>query len=129
MTTRSGLSDTLGRVIAAEPCDVVVDLSLVTFMDASTVGVIVGARNRLGERSRKLTLRAPSPCARRVLDACELSGLVEPEEVPSGARPGALSTWVQVPAVDPSKADSPPQPDPSVLQAQRPPPALLVPGS
>jgi anti-anti-sigma factor len=129
LATRSELSDTLAWPIAGEHCDVVVDLSLVTFMDASTVGVIVGARNLLGERSQKLTLRAPSHFARWVLDICGLSGLVEAEKVPSVTRTGALSSWVQVPAVDPCEAGSPPQPRPSVVQPQRPPPALLLPGS
>ncbi len=129
LATRSELSDTLARVIAGEHCDVVVDLSLVTFMDASTVGVIVGARNLLGERSQRLTLRAPSHCASRVLDICGLSGLVEAEEVPSVTRTGALSSWVQVPAVDTCEVDSPPQPGPSVVQTQRPALALPLPGS
>lgn len=129
LATRSELSDTLARAIAGEHSDVVVDLSLVTFMDASTVGVIVGARNLLGERSQKLTLRTPSHFARWVLDICGLSGLVEAEEVPSVTRTGALSTWVQVPAVDPCEVGSPPQPGPPVVQTQRLPLALPLPGS
>jgi anti-anti-sigma factor len=55
----------------------VVDLHRVEFMDASTIGVITWARELLRARSRALTVRGPSPSARRVLGLCDLSDLVE----------------------------------------------------
>jgi anti-sigma B factor antagonist len=59
--------------------DLVVDLSHVEFMDAKVVMVLVRARESLRARSRDLTLRAPSPFARRILLLCGLLGLVEPD--------------------------------------------------
>ena len=80
-----------------DDADVVVDLSGVEFMDASTVGTIVRTRNLLGSRSRSLTLRSPSSCARRVLHACHLAALVEPDGFDERSAV-ALATWVAVPA-------------------------------
>jgi anti-sigma B factor antagonist len=60
--------------------DIVLDMSGVTFMDASTVGAIVLASNRLRGASRALRLRSPSSCVQRVLDVCGLCGLIEPAE-------------------------------------------------
>ncbi len=39
----------------------VIDLSRVAFMDASTLGAIFAARNRLRGQGRSVCLRAPSP--------------------------------------------------------------------
>ena len=64
------LSETLARAIAADHADLVVDLSGVQFMDASTVAVLVRAREFLSARSRCFTLRSPSRCASRVLKSC-----------------------------------------------------------
>jgi anti-anti-sigma regulatory factor len=50
--------------------DVVLDLSEVEFIDAAIVGVIVRAREFLGMRSRRLTLRSPSACASHVMKLC-----------------------------------------------------------
>jgi anti-sigma B factor antagonist len=69
------LSDTLARATALDDADLVVDLSGVAFMDASTLGAIVTARNGLRIDSRTLTLRAPSARADRVLRIC---GLADP---------------------------------------------------
>ena len=84
--------------------DLLVDLSGVTFMDASTIGAIVGSRQRLRSRSQSLDVRAPSAIARRVLDLCELAQLVHPPMLeardPAG-RAAALSAWVDVPSTEP----------------------------
>ena len=81
--------------------DLLVDLSGVTFMDASTIGALVGSRNRLRPRSRSLELRAPSAPALRLLELCGLANFVRraPAEAvhPTGAA-AALSTWVDVPS-------------------------------
>lgn len=56
-----------------------VDLSGVTFMDASTVGAIVVSRNQLRSHGQSLEVSAPSPSARRILDVCGLGHLVHLE--------------------------------------------------
>ena len=56
----------MSRAAALDDPELVVDLSGVRFMDASTVGVVVRTRTVLGARSRSLVLRAPSRCARAV---------------------------------------------------------------
>ena len=71
--TLAGLWETMARAIAFDDGDVVVDLSAVDFMDASTIGVLVRARTLLGKRSRSLTLRTPSTRASRVLGLCGLA--------------------------------------------------------
>ena len=73
------LIETLTDAFAFDDACVVVDLSEVSFMDGATVGVIIRGRSFLGQRSRALTLRAPSRCARRLLDVCGLAGLIEQE--------------------------------------------------
>jgi anti-anti-sigma factor len=102
MVTVSKLARTLAWAVALDDADVVVDLSGVWFMGAETVGAIIDARNALLVRSRSLTLRSPSTSARRVIELCGLAGLIDP---PTGATlereaPGALDSWVAVPATD-----------------------------
>lgn len=82
----SALSDALASATRADGATVVVDLSGVTFMDASTLGAIVRARLVLESASRSLIVRSPSPCARRLLDLCGFHDLTEPEDVPSPPR-------------------------------------------
>jgi anti-anti-sigma factor len=94
MATVTALSETLARAIALDEANVLVDLSEVQFMGAATVGVIVRAREFLRLRSRTLALRSPSRCARRVVDVCGLSDLIDAAVAPVGA----LGTWVNVPA-------------------------------
>jgi len=69
------LSGTLAEAVELDDANVVVDLSGVEFMDASTLGVLVSARLALRARSRSLSLRAPSTPAERVLVIC---GLADP---------------------------------------------------
>jgi anti-anti-sigma factor len=85
VSTVAALSATLARAIAFDEADLVVDLSGVEFMGAATVGVIVRARDFLRLRSRRVTLRSPSPCVGRLLDVCGIADLIEPN--PSAARP------------------------------------------
>ncbi|MDP1820280.1 MAG: STAS domain-containing protein [Acidimicrobiales bacterium] len=104
IATVSTLATALRKAVAAEGA-VVVDLRDVDFMDASTIGVIVGARNLLTLQSRALTVRSPSVCVQRVLDVCGLGDLLDPESRPTGANPvmgasGALGTWVAVAAIE-----------------------------
>lgn len=75
----ASLSSTLATAMAVDDADFVVDLSGVDFMDAATVGAIIGARNGLRQRSRSLALRCPSRNALLVLTLCELTHLLEPK--------------------------------------------------
>jgi anti-anti-sigma factor len=103
VSTQVALSETMAGAFALDDADVVIDLSGVEFMGAATVGVIVRAGEFLRLRSRCLVLRAPSTCARRILDLCGLAGLLEPRPVDVTrvmGTAGALGTWVAVPATD-----------------------------
>jgi anti-anti-sigma factor len=84
LATRASLVSAIAR--AARPADgvLLVDLSQIAFMDASTIGVLVGLNNRLHRRSQSLLLRAPSPPARRLLELCDLAHLVQPSDTNSG---------------------------------------------
>ncbi len=80
IATEAVLADTLAKVTSACDANLVVDLSGVTFMSTATIDELIRARNLLLGLSRNLTLRSPSKCSRRVLDLCDLAGLVEPSE-------------------------------------------------
>lgn len=95
LATRARLSITIARAAEVDDADIVVDLSGVTFMDASTIGALVVAGNHLRPASRSLSVRTPSPRARRVLDLCGMDRLIDgPLAV---TQPTALSSWVDVP--------------------------------
>jgi anti-anti-sigma factor len=102
LSTVAESSVTVARAITLGEGDLVVDLSRVVFMDASTVGVILGARELLRVRSRSLVVRSPSTCARRVLELCDLGHLVAPSRAGASmaGAAAALGTWVTVPAID-----------------------------
>ncbi len=78
-STVAALCTIMARALGFDHADFVIDLSEVTFMDAATVGVITRAKGFLRDRSRCLTLRSPSPPARRVLGRSGLADLVDPE--------------------------------------------------
>lgn len=115
VATVADLSDTMARAISFDDADLMVDLSGVEFMGAATVGVLVRTRTFLRLRSRALVVRAPSRCARRVLDLCGVADLLElgpVDAVQLSASTGALGTWVAVPATErvDRRADVPPAP-------------------
>jgi anti-anti-sigma factor len=102
LSTVAELSATMARAITLSDADLVVDLSRVEFMSASTIGVVVWARELLRARDRSLAVRTPSRCARRVLELCDLSDLIDPRFAErsitrAAAAPG---TWVPVPAIE-----------------------------
>jgi anti-anti-sigma factor len=70
------LSEVISEALADGEADLVLDLSEVLFMDASTVAVFARTRESLRARSRSLVLRSPSRCANRVLDLCGFRDLV-----------------------------------------------------
>jgi anti-anti-sigma factor len=104
IATKVGLVVAIARAAQRDDsADVLVDLSGVTFMDASTIGAIVGSRNRLRSRSQSLDVRTPSVVARRVLDLCGLAHLVRvpvSDALHPAGEAAALSTWVDVPSTE-----------------------------
>jgi hypothetical protein len=89
----------MARAIALDDAELVLDLSDVQFMSVSTLGVIVRARDFLRLRSRSLTVRSPSACARRILEVGGFSDLIGPRAEQAGRATGnAVGSWVAVPA-------------------------------
>lgn len=102
ISTVAAVWEMLDRFIALDDSDLVVDLSEVQIIDASTISIIIQARDTLQARSRALRLQSPSSSARRCL---ELYGLVELiDDGPIDTTPAtttALGSWVAVPTTDP----------------------------
>jgi len=101
ISTDGALCLALARAMALNDTAIVVDLSEVELMCASTLGVIVAARELLRQRSRLLTVRSPSTYVRRVIGICRLDALLapSPEELDALAAK-ALGSWVTVPATE-----------------------------
>lgn len=105
LCTVASLCEMLSAAIAVDDADLVVDASEVTFLNASTISVLIRARIFLRDHSRSLLVRSPSPCVRRIFDICDLDELLEPTDDQPAARhqaaAGALETWVAVPPATP----------------------------
>lgn len=84
------LWETMMRSIAADDADLIIDLSGVVLMDASTIGVILTVRQMLAVQSRSLRLRSPPGCAQRLVDRWGLTVLVESPFGPAAALDGTL---------------------------------------
>lgn len=102
IATKVTLAVAIARAAQRDDAPLLIDLSAVTFLDASTVGAIVGSRNRLRLRGRSLELRAPSPPALRVLYLCGLTDLIRRECVQPADPAAALASWVDVPPLEPA---------------------------
>ncbi len=100
LSTDDALCLTLARAIALDSAVVVLDLSDVQFLAASTLGVIVRSREFLRQRSRSLMVRSPPAYVRRVIDACGLSDLLGPGSEEPRVSAAALDSWAEVPAAD-----------------------------
>ena len=98
ISTAAELAADLTRAGAIDDSDIVVDLSEVQFMDASTIGVVLKTRDALLGRSRWLSLRAPARHTRRILEVCGLAELIDAP--PRSEAAGALGSWVAVPTGD-----------------------------
>lgn len=130
LATKVSLVVAIARAAQRDDADLLIDLSEVSFMDASTIGALVGSRTRLCGRSQSLQLRAPSPPARRVLELCGLAHLIHSDAAgmahPTGAA-AALSTWVDVTRATSSPAivESSPteEREPALTPSARPRPA------
>lgn len=102
IATKATLEVAIARAARRDDVPLLIDLSAVTFMDASTVGAIVGSGNRLRSRGQSLALRAPSPPALWVLKLCGLADLIQPERIQSTGPAAALASWVEVPTLRPT---------------------------
>jgi hypothetical protein len=108
----------LARAISLDSAELVLDMSQVTFMAASTLGVIARARDFLRQRSRSLTVRSPSAPVGRVVLACSLSDLIGPSlatavvsaELAGDKGAEALATWVAVPPAERGGGPTAPSP-------------------
>ena len=71
-------SQAMRDALAAEPgpAHLEVDMSAVTFMDASGIGVLLAARQRAVDGGGSLTVRAPSWAVLRVTRVLGLDGLL-----------------------------------------------------
>ena len=78
VSTDGALCLTLARAIAVGTAGVIVDVSGVELMGASTLGVVARARELLWQGSASLTLRSPSAFLRRVISVCGLDDLLGP---------------------------------------------------
>lgn len=96
LTTKAAVAATIASAARRTDGDLLVDLSEVTFMDASTIGALIAEHNRLWARSRSLLLRAPPPPAARVLDLCGLAHLVHR----AGAEPRGPAGEAAAPGAD-----------------------------
>jgi anti-anti-sigma factor len=94
LTTQRVVTAALACAAAAE-VDVVVDLTDVSFMDASILGVMVDSHRLLADRGNRLTFRGAQGVARRVIEVCGLADLIE-------GPVNALETWVEVPSGKPA---------------------------
>ena len=103
IATKVPLSLAIARAARLEQVAVLLDMSAVTFLDASTIGAIVGSRNRLHSRGQGLEVRSPSARARRVLDLCGLADLIQQEPRQSSGPAPALASWVDVPPSTPTR--------------------------
>ena len=80
------------EVALIDGADVTVDLSDVTFMDCSTVRVLVRGHGLLASRDRSLSVRCATARQRWFLHLCGLTDLV------ADRAPTPLESWVDVPA-------------------------------
>jgi len=71
------VKDALREVLAPLSGEVTVDLSKVTFVDSSAIGVFVGAHKRLTRNGGELRLRNPQDLPRRALEIVGLREWIE----------------------------------------------------
>ena len=75
--TAPQLRERLYAVVGDGASRVVLDLSAMTFIDSTGLGVVVGALKRLRESGGDLVLRSPSRSTRKVLEITGLTRIVE----------------------------------------------------
>ena len=62
----------LSTAVASNRCGLIVDLTGVTFMDASTLGALIVAESDLRTTERRLVVRGAPLCVRRLFDLCDV---------------------------------------------------------
>lgn len=72
IATVAVLAGRLDQAVSADHRDLIVDLSGLTFLSTATIEELIRVRNILLRQNRNLSLRSPSPFARRILDLCGL---------------------------------------------------------
>jgi anti-anti-sigma factor len=93
-----------------------VDMSGVAFIDASGIGVLVAAANRARQAGGGLTLLAPSPQVRRLLDILHLDAILPIAERLAGP---------SVPAATPDTSPGPAAKTKEAVVSRRPPRARV----
>lgn len=111
LSTVSSVTSALLAAVGAADRDVVVDLSEVTFMDASILGQLVHGQQFLATHGHSLCVRAPHLMQSKVLEICGLADLIEAEPSIPAVREHdaqtALETWIDVPPTAPLSAAPP----------------------
>ncbi|MCU1690549.1 MAG: anti-sigma factor antagonist (spoIIAA-2)/anti sigma b factor antagonist RsbV [Pseudonocardiales bacterium] len=69
------ISSQVEQALDAGAKDIVVDLGAVTFFDSTGLGALIAARTACGSKEVALSLRAPSPQVRRILDLTATASL------------------------------------------------------
>ncbi|MBR6242532.1 MAG: STAS domain-containing protein [Ruminococcus sp.] len=64
-------------IITAQPPELTIDLTGITFMDSSGIGLIMGRSKLIKECGGKLEVRSPQPYIRRVLKLAGIERLVK----------------------------------------------------
>ena len=75
----------LDEAVSLRPGQLVVDLSGCHFVDAAAIGLLLDVHRQLWRVGGLLTLRAPAPRLRRILDVARVSGVLHIEPGPPGA--------------------------------------------
>jgi len=80
------LRQVLQQVVERRDCTRLdIDMSAVTFLDSSGLGMLVAAHRAAGAQGIALRLREPGPMVRMVLEVTNLHRVLAPDEDPTGA--------------------------------------------
>ena len=77
IATVGALRLVLVDLIALDDGDIVVNLGETTFLGSVILGELQRARSHLADRGRWLTVRDPSPLARRMFEICDVRDLFQ----------------------------------------------------
>lgn len=100
LATDGALVRVLGEAIAANDAPLIVDMSDLRFIGASTLGIIVATRQFLAQHCRSLTVRSPSARVEHIIGICHLEFLLSP-----GGDEGGRTT-ADYPSTDSDVAES-----------------------
>lgn len=71
----STISTQVQQALSTDAQHIVLDLSAVSFFDSTGLGALIAARTACGDAGTQLSLRAPSPQVRRILDLTATASL------------------------------------------------------